>query len=397
MTSSVATPPLAPRGVHDPQALRVGRPLPQLLLDGPSTLWSKELGAVVVPHYEQVRAILRGNTAFISGEGVGMNDFANTILRGTTLASDNPLHTTLRSIVSNDLGPRAIMDRGPEVGAIAHSLVTARIDGAPFDGVAALAQALPLAVVPDFLGLPDRHREDLFPWSRAGIDLVGPIPPDRLDASLAASKEMFDFACEIVERREVTAGRLAEGVLQAADRGEITPEQCPVLYLDYLGPALETTCTAIGHALALFSRYPDQYDHLRSDPSLIGSAINEVLRFETPVLGFSRVAAQDTELAGMHISAGTRVLALLPTANQDPMKWPEPERFDITRNPTDHVSFGYGVHACAGQGLARLELTALLEALISTVSAIELAGEPTPAESTMLNAYDELPIRFHSA
>lgn len=325
-----------------------------------------------------------------------MNDFANTILRGTTLASDNPLHTTLRGIVANDLGPRAIADRGPEIGGIARGIVSAHVDAQVFDAVPAIAQALPLAVVPDFLGLPERHREDLFPWSRAGIDLVGPIPEDRLNASLAASKEMFDFSCEIAQGRDVTPGRLAEGVLLAADRGEIAPDQCPVLFLDYLGPALETTCTAIGHALALFARFPEQYERLREQPALIPSTINEVLRYETPLVGFSRVATRDADIGGSLIPSGTRVLPLLPTANLDPRKWERPEDFDIARNPTDHVGFGFGVHACAGQGLARLELTALLEALVDQVAQIQVIGEPTLAESTMLNAYDALPIRLLS-
>lgn len=384
----------APDGLHDPQALRAGEPLSRALLDGPAVSWSAELQAVVLPRYRDVRSALRSNGTFVSGEGVGMNDFANSILRGTTLASDNPLHTTLRGIVANDLSPRAIADSGPDIGEIARSLVESKMDGEPFDGVAALAQALPLAVVPDFLGLPDRHREDLFAWSRAGIDLVGPIPEQRLAESLAASKEMFDFACEIAQTRDVAAGRLAEGVLLAADRGEIAAEQCPVLYLDYLGPALETTCTAIGHALALFARFPEQYERLRADPSLISSTINEVLRYETPVLGFSRVTSDDAEVEGVTIPAGTRVLPILATANLDPRKWEEPEAFDISRNPSDHVSFGYGVHACAGQGLARLELTALFEALIPGVTRIEAVGTPTFAESTMLNAYDTLPIRL---
>lgn len=396
MTSDPSGLPAAPMGLHDPRSLRAGSPLVATLLEGPAVLWSAELAAAVVPRYEDVRAVLRSHGGFISGEGVGMNDFANTILRGTTLASDNPLHTTLRGIVANDLGPRAIADRGPEIGGIARGIVSAHVDAQVFDAVPAIAQALPLAVVPDFLGLPERHREDLFPWSRAGIDLVGPIPEDRLNASLAASKEMFDFSCEIAQGRDVTPGRLAEGVLLAADRGEIAPDQCPVLFLDYLGPALETTCTAIGHALALFARFPEQYERLREQPALIPSTINEVLRYETPLVGFSRVATRDADIGGSLIPSGTRVLPLLPTANLDPRKWERPEDFDIARNPTDHVGFGFGVHACAGQGLARLELTALLEALVDQVAQIQVIGEPTLAESTMLNAYDALPIRLLS-
>jgi cytochrome P450 len=166
--------------------------------------------------------------------------------------------------------------------------------------------------------------------------------------------------------------------------------------IDYLVPSLDTTISGIASALALFASHPDQWDALRAEPSLLPNAINEVLRYDSPLRAFTRKSLQQTEIAGVDIPAGSRVLVLYASANRDEQEWTYPDVFDIRRNATRHLGFGHGTHACAGQGLARLEMHAMLTALMQQVSRIELAGEPTWALNNIIRCYERLPLRLIS-
>ena len=167
--------------------------------------------------------------------------------------------------------------------------------------------------------------------------------------------------------------------------------------IDYLVPSLDTTISGIASALALFALHPDQWDTLRAEPSLLPNAINEVLRYESPLRAFTRKSLQPTEIGDIEVPAESRVLVLYASANRDEHEWPEADVFDIRRNATRHLGFGHGTHACAGQGLARLEMQAMLTALMRQVSRIELAGEPTWALNNIIRCYERLPLRLISA
>ncbi|MGO9355065.1 MAG: cytochrome P450, partial [Mycobacterium sp.] len=158
-----------------------------------------------------------------------------------------------------------------------------------------------------------------------------------------------------------------------------------------------TTISGIASALALFALHPDQWDTLRAEPSLLPNAINEVLRYESPLRAFTRKSLQPNEIGDIEIPAKSRVLVLYASAKRDEHEWPEADVFDIRRNATRHLGFGHGTHACAGQGLARLEMEAMLTALMRQVSRIELAGEPTWALNNIIRFYERLPLRLISA
>ena len=148
--------------------------------------------------------------------------------------------------------------------------------------------------------------------------------------------------------------------------------QGPSLLLDYINPSLDTTIGAISHLLRLLADNPDQWDLLRADPTLIPHAINEAIRVESPVRGFTRVATADHRIDEVALPRGARVLMLFGSANRDERKWTDPERFDITRKPSDHLGFGFGIHSCVGMNLARLEMRCLLEAMIPRVARIDV-------------------------
>jgi cytochrome P450 len=167
--------------------------------------------------------------------------------------------------------------------------------------------------------------------------------------------------------------------------------------IDYIAPSLDTTISAISNALYLFAAHPEQWQLVRDDSTLIPNAINEVIRYEASLRAFSRKTVNDTEIAGAAIPAGARVLVIYASANRGEREWDTPERFDVRRDAIRQLGFGQGRHACARQGLARLEMTAMLRALVQRVERIELTGPPTWAVNNIIRRHDRLPIKLFGA
>jgi cytochrome P450 len=363
-------------------------------------VWLAAPGIPAVTRYDGVRAVLADHETFRSGQGVLFTQVANQMTRGTTLASDPPLHDTLRRVVAHRLTPRALRDQRDMVQAkadevVAHALRIQAGRGA-VDGVADIAQAMPLAVVPDFLGFPEDARGRLLDWASGAIEAGGP-GSERTPRAVELASELGAYTHDLVEREGLLPGSLGADVLAAADRGEIEHEQCAALLLDYFGPSLETTISALGSALALFSQHPAQWQLLREDPSLVAGAFNEVVRLESPLRAFTRLTSRDTVIDGTPVPAGTRVAVFFASANRDERRWDRPDEFDIRRDNNGHLGLGYGVHGCAGQGLARLEFSAVMTRLAGSVTRLEPAGQPTRVISSLLRAWSSLPLRLHAA
>ncbi|AUG77609.1 monooxygenase [Kitasatospora sp. MMS16-BH015] len=362
----------------------------------------RDLGPVVrlsepdvyaVTRYEEVKAALADHDTFRSGEGVGFNPQLNQMMQGIALVSDGAEHEQMRSIVGAPLQPGPLRARSEEIAEQARGLVAALVAKGEIDGVTEMAQAMPMLVMPDLLGLPERNRENLYDWAKGGTDLMGPVT-ERSEQGARMIGNMVQFTHELAANREFEPGTPGAAVLAAADDGLLPKEKCPLVFFEFLGSSLETTATLIGHLLVTFAQHPDQWAALRAEPGLVASAVNELLRYQSPLRGMTRVAARDTELGGVTIPQGARVWLLFASANRDERKWERPEEFDFRRNPLDHLSFGHGTHSCAGQGVARLELHALVHALLDAVERIEFTGDPVIAENTMMNTYDEIPVRL---
>jgi cytochrome P450 len=361
-------------------------------------VWLASEEVYATGRYDEVRTALADHETFISGEGVNLNEQANMMSRGTTVASDPPLHDHLRGVGAHRLTPRALRDQRGHVDSVAESVVQSVLGHGDevIDAVPVIAEAMPLAVVPDFLGFPEECRPHLLDWAKASVDLGGP-PSDRTPEAAVHAGELVQYILKLTEPRGLLPDTLGVDVLKAADDGVITEDQRPGLLLDYFGPSLETTVSAIASAIRLFSQNPEQWDLVREDPSLLAGAFNEVIRLESPIRGFSRVASRDVELGGTFIPSGSRVLLLYGSANRDERKWDQPEKFDVTRANADHVALGHGVHGCAGQGLARMEFTTLFTRLSKVVEAFEPAGEPEVLLNSVARAYSKLPIRLRLA
>lgn len=219
-----------------------------------------------------------------------------------------------------------------------------------FDAVQDLAQALPLSIVPDFIGLPNDVREHLLDWAEATFNAMGPMN-ERCTHAIQTLPKLFGYAAQIAASGDLQPGSFGAGVLEAEREGRITAAQCPQLLTAYLVPSMDTTISAVGSAIWLFGRYPEQWDRVRENPSLIANAFEEVLRLESPLQSFTRKTTSDYEMEGISIPAGARVIVLFASANRDERRWEHADTFDVTRNTSGHLGFGYGIHLCAGASL----------------------------------------------
>lgn len=351
-----------------------------------------DAGLLAVGRYADVKSLLLDHRGFVSGEGVALNETVNGMSRGTTLASDAPLHTKLRGIIGAPLMPQALEELQAQIRAAADGLIERLARTKSFDGVVDLARFLPVSIVSHLVGLPEDGRENMLDWAAATFDCMGP-DNGRFAAAMPMLGEMIAYTVEQAGPDKVKPGSWAARIYDAVDQGMVPREQVPALLLDYLGPSLDTTIFATGHLLHLLARHPDQWQALRDDAALINNAVEETVRLESPIRGFTRVAAEDSAIGGVTVPKGARVLVLYASANRDERKWEAPERFDIRRaNASQHLGFGKGRHVCAGQHLARLEMRCLLDAMVRHFPRFEV-GTPTIQANNLLRGFASLPLQ----
>ncbi len=355
-------------------------------------VWLAEQRAYALPRYAECKAVLLDDRTFVSGAGVGLNPVANQLSKGTTLNSDGEDHNRRRAILARRLSPRALRAMRESIDQQAAAAVEHAIAQGGIDGVE-LAAALPMSVVPDLIGWPQRGREHLLRWAGATFDALGPLNRQSMCTAPSAIG-MMHFTRRLARERDLLPGSVGEDVLQATDDGKLSRAECPALLIDYLAPSLDTTISAIASAMYLFARHPEQWRLLKDEPTRIPNAVNEVVRFESPLRAFSRKTIHDADIAGTGIPAGSRVVVIYSSANRDPLEWDDPDTFDIRRDATRQLGFGHGIHGCAGQGLARLETQAMLAALVEQVDRIEIAGAPEWAINNIIHRFERLPLQL---
>lgn len=259
-----------------------------------------------------------------------------------------------------------------------------------FDGVQELARELPLQVVLDLIGIKDDYvRNHILEWGSAAFNVLGPMN-ERTGKNFPLAGELYQWVSKLsVDQLE--PGSIGHGIFAAAERGEIPADSCSHIIHQYVAAGMDTTIATIGNALQLFGEHPDQYMLMRQDRTLIPAALNEVLRYRALMIAQGRRTTREVEIDGTLIPKGAQVAILFGAGNHDPRHYENPEQFLVQRNPMDHLSFGYGVHSCAGQGLARLEINAVFEALIKYVRSFKI-GVPVRKINNSSLALDKLPI-----
>jgi cytochrome P450 len=352
------------------------------LRDAGPAVWLTRYEMYALTRYDSVRRALMDWESFASHNGVMMNDQMNHLLRGNTLCSDGAEHDALRHVLVRPLTPRALRPVKEQIATEAEILVDRLVSEGTFDAATDLAHHLPVTVVSKLVGLPERGRERMLVWAQEMFNCFGPLN-DRTIASFPVLEEMMKYATDEAVPGKLKPGSWAEGIHAAVTRGEVPAQACPAMMVDYLGPSLDTTIFAIGTAVWLFANHPDQWDLVRADPLLMPSAVNEVLRYDAPIQGFSRYIAHEVELDGTVMPAGSRAIVFYGAANRDERKYPDPDRFDIRRRPGDHLGFGVGPHACVGMNLARIEMLALFSALAKRIRRFTILEEEPVLNNVM--------------
>ncbi|MEZ5649762.1 MAG: cytochrome P450/oxidoreductase [Burkholderiaceae bacterium] len=355
-------------------------------------VWLPAQGVYAVGRYAEVTRVLRDPLTFVSSKGLSLQPKVNDILVGSTLNSDPPAHDATRAVTGAPLLPGALGEHAQRIENAAERLIESLVERGSFDAIADLAQYLPVTIVAELVGLPDAGRGRLFAWASATFNLFGPDNA-RARAAFADLKELRAFLEVYGKPGKLKEGGWADRIFRVGPQRGIALETCAQLMRDYINPSLDTTISATGQAIALFAENPDQWDLLRARPELTDNAIEEVVRLSTPIRALSRHAIRDAEIAGVPIPAGSRLLVIYASANRDPRKYADPDRFDVRRDVHDHVGFGHGVHMCMGMHLARLEIRCLLRALARRVERFEFAGEPTIAMNNTIRAFATLPVR----
>lgn len=336
------------------------------LRDLGAVLYDPAHDAYVLPRYDEVREVLQDWETYSSAQGVGLNERANAMAGRGILTTDPPLHDTRRRVLNAQLVPREVAAHVGFLAATAEVMVDELVERGSFDAVADLAHRYSVRIVADLCGLPEEGREHLVDRASAAFNTFGPDNELCL-GSWDGFFELFDYANHVATPERLTPGRWGTEIYEAGERGDIEPEACPGLMLAYVWAGMDTTVNAIAAAVSLFADHPDQWELLRGDRTLLGSATNEVLRIEPPVQRFTRATSRPAELAGTPLPERARIAVLFGSANRDERRFHEPDRFDITRNPTDHLSFGRGVHRCVGANLAQEEIKAVLARLADRV------------------------------
>lgn len=347
-------------------------PLYRTLRDMGPAVWLPSAEVFAITRYKDVRESLRNWQHFSSAQGVFGNELSNQMPKVGMLAADPPAHDALRAVIGKPLLPGAVRELTDQVVSEAEGLAERLLDRGEFDAVDDLAWYLPMTVVSHLVGIPEENRLMVPRWSAAAFNLsAGPLN-ERAQAEFPVLQSFMAFVSDPDLSAKLRPGGWGARLFEAADRGELPREECGLILNDYLAPSLDTTASAIGSAIALFAEYPEQWDALRADPSLIANAALEVIRMETPIPSFTRVVTQDLEVDGTALPLGARVMINYASANRDERKWDEPDRFDVRRKVADHMGFGHGTHTCAGNHLAQLEMRSMFAALAKRVKRFEI-------------------------
>jgi 4-methoxybenzoate monooxygenase (O-demethylating) len=351
-------------------------------------------GVYAVVRHAEVRRVLLDPRRFISSAGVGLTNLrveAGVRSPSVILEADPPAHDAPRAVLACILSNEALAAFRPHFRRMAEQFVARVAPLRTWDAIGDLVKPYMLQIFPDLVGLPPGDREPLLRYAEFLFNANGPRNA-RFAASAAEAERLSEWILSRCERGELRAGAFGDQVFQALDRGEIEREQAPLLVRSLLSAGIDTTLAGLGNTLACLIARPLAWSKLHQAPALARAAFDETLRFDPPALFAFRTTAEDVVLAGQPIPANTKLMLLFGAANRDPLRWEQPEQFDLERQNAGHLAFGAGIHACVGQIVARTEAAALLEVLAERFSALQFAAPPERRLNNSVRSYACLPV-----
>ena len=359
-------------------------------------VWLEKYGVYASARHAEVQQALQNWRTFSSAAGVGLANIQReaSFFRPPSLVleADPPLHERTRPVLALALSPPALRDLRPKFEAEARALVDRLVSRGVFDGVTDLAEVYPIRVFADALGLCEDGREHLLPYAAFLFNAFGPRN-QRFEETLRAGEAAREWVMRQCNRGALRPGSLGARVFDGVDRGEVSEDEAALLVRSLLSAGLDTTVYGLGNALFAMATHPEAWAQLHAQPDLARSAFEEALRFESSVQTFFRTTTTETELGDVALPAGAKILLFLGAANRDSRRWEEPDRFDISRKTSGHVAFGYGIHSCVGQAVARMEGEIVLKALAERIERVELAAPPVRRLNNTLRGLASLPLR----
>ncbi|CAN5783946.1 cytochrome P450 [soil metagenome] len=399
-----------PEGRADPYpryaALREQWPVHRLVLDVPGS----SVGTWVLTRFDHCQAVLRhprvGKDFAAMQRRWGLEEHeiaaqqAFSSERPSMLFSDPPDHTRLRGLVSKAFTPRTVEALRPHIERLADEVLDTLGTG-EVDVMTSLAFPLPVSVIGEMLGVPPADRHQFQRLVRASAAALEPyVSTELLDTANEATLEMEDYFSHLVaERRKAPTDDLLSQLIAVEDGGDqLSTQELLTTAILLFAAGFETTTNLIGNGLLALLRHPGELDRLRRDPLLLPSAVEELLRYDSPVQVNGRIAGDDIEIDGHAFPAGATLLVLQGAANRDPRRFPDPDRLDVGRSDGASMSFGTGIHFCLGAALARVEGQVVFGRLLERYSNIELLDDnPRYRDSITLRGLAELPVRLTAA
>lgn len=377
----------------DPATIADPYPAYQWLRNEAPVFHNAEHDIWAISRFADVYAALRDYTTYSSEQGVGSEYRPVPML----IAQDPPDHTRLRRIVQREFIPKAIASWQPKIEALVDDLVGNALEAdGPVDWVDAVATPLPVWVIMEMLGLPHEDRPQVKRWSDATMAALG----GRLDdvARGQTEAEIIAFAeylfTHVQAERAAPSDNLMAHLLSPRSGEVLTNDELVSFVMLLTVAGNETTTNLLAGFVALMAQYPEQWDILRARPTLIANAIEEILRYESPIQGFFRTTAREVALHGETIPEGAKVMMLYASANRDEAAFAAADRFDVRREVSNHLAFGAGIHLCLGAPLARLEAVTLVRVLVERVARFELVGPGERAHNPLLRGWHRLPVRL---
>ncbi|GCE23440.1 cytochrome P450 [Dictyobacter kobayashii] len=354
--------------------------------------YSREFHSWFIARYSDVQRVINDPLLFSSEQSIRSRPAARTQPTVRTLLwTDPPRHRQLRSLINQAFTPRTIANLAPRIREIVHSHLDKVAHQGQMDIVSDLANPLPIIVIAELLGVPTRDQKQFKLWS----DII--VSPAR-QAKKQAVIEMNTYFQQIVDqRRQQAQDDLISALVSTHIEGTYLTDAeilsfCRLLFV----AGHETSTNLIGNALLTFTEHPAVFEELRAQPELIPDAIEEVIRYRTPIQRLRRATTVDTQFGGHHIKAGEIVSPILGSANRDETQFINPEVFDIHRSPNRHLGFGHGIHFCIGSSLARLETRIALEILLARFKDLQRVSD-VPLEhvsSSFVYGVKNLPLTF---
>ena len=385
--------------LHSP-AFYAGDPYPlyRELRDSDPVCWNDVNGFWALLKYEDVRFASTNPALFSSAKGITVPDptIDNPVLDGSLIFTDPPRHRQLRKLINSGFTRRQVSVLEPKLRVFARAALDAIDPANGIEFAEQVAAPLPTRMIAELLGAPDQDWEQFRAWSDA---TVGMDDPDVELDTYAALGQLYEYFAELIAQRRNTS-RSGEDMLSIlvdaeVDGVRLSDEDLLQFCLLLLVAGNETTRNLIALGTLALIEHPEQFRLLREHPELLPSAVEELLRFTSPVANMSRCATRDVEIRGRLIRKGQFVTMLYGSANRDEEVFgATAEQLDVTRNPNPHLTFGCGEHSCLGAQLARLEARVLFEELMARFESIDLTGEVTRMKATMVPGVRQMPVRL---